>query len=83
MGVKGLSHFNLLCIYLSMKLFFLQGKDNTNLNYQDLSSNSLYCLTYNSFNVNLENLILDQLKIPYLIFYFIFVTSMHDIVLIL
>ena len=30
----------------------------------DLISNSLYCLTYNSFDVNLENLVLDQLIIP-------------------
>ena len=33
-------------------------------NSQDLKSNSLYCLTYSSYDVNLENLALDQLIIP-------------------
>ena len=31
---------------------------------QNLTSNSLYCLTYNSYGVNLENLVLGQLIIP-------------------
>ena len=33
-------------------------------NSQDLTSNSPYCLPYNSYDVNLENLVLDQLIIP-------------------
>ena len=33
-------------------------------NSQDIISNSSYCLPYNSYDVNLENLILDQLIIP-------------------
>ena len=34
------------------------------LNSQDLISNSPYCLQYNSFDVSLENLELDQPIIP-------------------
>ena len=50
---------------------------------QDLNSNSPYCLLYNSCNVSLENLVLDQLIIPWLTFVFILITSLHDIVFIL
>ena len=32
--------------------------------FQDLISNSLYCLPYNSYKVSSENLVLDQLIIP-------------------
>ena len=32
--------------------------------FQYLISNSLYCLLYNSHNLNLENLVLDQLVTP-------------------
>ena len=32
--------------------------------FQDLISNSLYCLPYNSYEVSSENLVLDQLIIP-------------------
>ena len=52
-------------------------------NSQDFISNSPYCLPYNSYDVNLENLVLDQLIIPCLVFYFILITSMLNIVLIL
>ena len=34
---------------------------------KDLISISSYCLSYNSYDASLENLVLDQLKIPYLI----------------
>ena len=34
------------------------------LNSQDLISNSPYCLPYSSYDVSLENLVLDQLLIP-------------------
>ena len=50
---------------------------------EDLISNSFYCLTYNSYDVNLENLVLDQPIIPQLIVYFILITCLLDIVLIL
>ena len=34
------------------------------LNSQDLISNSPYCLPYNCYDVNLENLVLNQPTIP-------------------
>ena len=49
------------------------------LSLQDLS-NSPYCLPYNSVNVNLENLVLDQPIFPLLIFFFIFINCLLDIV---
>ena len=39
-----------------------------------LISNSPYCLPYSSCDVSLENLVLDQLTIPQLIFFFILIT---------
>ena len=53
------------------------------INSQDRISDSPYCLPSNSYDMNLENLVLDQIKIPSLIFYFSLVTSMLDIILIL
>ena len=50
---------------------------------QDLISNSPPCLTYNSHDASLENLVLDQLVIPLLIFFFILNTCLLDNVLIL
>ena len=50
---------------------------------QDLYSNSPYCLLYNSCDIGWENLVLDQLMIPRLIFVFILITCLHDIVSIL
>ena len=50
---------------------------------QDLICNSPYCLLYSSCYVNLENLVLDQLIIPKLIFSSILITCLLDIVLIL
>ena len=45
--------------------------------------NSPYCQPYNSYNFSSENLVLDQLIIPKLIFFFILITYLVDIVLIL
>ena len=50
---------------------------------QDLYSNSPYCLLYNSCDIGWENLVLDQLIILRLIFVFILITYLHDIVSIL
>ena len=47
-------------------------------NSQDLISNSPYCLPNSSCDVSLENLVLDQLIIPYLIFFFILITCLLD-----
>ena len=52
-------------------------------NSQDLLCNSPYCLPYNCYDVNLENLVLNQLTIPELIFFFILITCMLNIVLIM
>ena len=51
-------------------------------NSQDLISNSPYCQPYSSCDVSLENLVLDQLIIPQLIFFFILITCLLDFVLI-
>ena len=48
---------------------------------QDLISNSPYCLPYGSCDVSLENLVLDQLIIPFLRLFFILITCLLDIVL--
>ena len=48
----------------------------------DQICNSPYCQPYNSYNASSENL-LDQIIIPKLIFFFIFITYLVDIVLIL
>ena len=52
-------------------------------NPKDLISNSPKCLPYSSTDVSLENLVLDQLVIHSLIFLFIHITCLHDIVLML
>ena len=52
------------------------------LNSQDLISNSLYCLLYNSYDVSLENLELDQPIIPKLIFFYILISCLLDIIII-
>ena len=48
-----------------------------------LTSNSPYCQPNNSYNVSSENLVLDQPIIPKFIFFFILITCLVDIVLIL
>ena len=53
------------------------------LSLLDQICNFPYCQHYNSYNVSLENLVLDQLIIPKLIFFFILVTYLVDIVLIM
>ena len=45
--------------------------------------NSPYCQPYRSYNVSSENLALDQLIIPKLVFFLILITYLVDIVLIL
>ena len=45
--------------------------------------NSPYYQPYNSYNVSSEDLVFDQLIIPKLIFFFILITHLVDIVLIL
>ena len=52
-------------------------------NSQDLFIKSPFCLQYHSYDVSLENLVLNQLIIPLLIFLFILITYPVDIVLIL
>ena len=53
------------------------------LSLPDQICNSLYCQPYNSYDVSSENLVLDQLIIPKLIFFFILIIYLVDIVLIL
>ena len=45
--------------------------------------NSPYCQLYNSYNVSSQNFVLDQLIIPKSILFFILITNLVDIVLIL
>ena len=52
------------------------------LNSQDLISNSPNCLLYNSYDVTLENLELDQPIIPKLIFFYILISCLLDIIII-
>ena len=51
-------------------------------NSQDLINNSPHCLQYNSYDVSLETLELDQLILSQLILFFILITCLLDIVLI-
>ena len=41
--------------------------------------NSPYCQLYNSYNVSSQNFVLDQLIIPKLILFFILITNLVDI----
>ena len=50
---------------------------------QRMLCNSGRCQPYNFYNVSSENLVLDQLIIPQLIFFFILITYLVDIVLVL
>ena len=61
----------------------LNTKMELTLQLPDQICNSPYCQTYNSYNVSSENLKLDQLIIPKFIFFFILITYLVDIVLIL
>ena len=49
----------------------------------DVISNRPYCLPYSSFDVSLDNLVLDQIKFPKLIFFSFLSTCLLVIVLIL
>ena len=53
------------------------------LQLPDQICNSSYCQPYDSYNVSSENLVLDQLIIPKLIFFSFLITYLVDIVLIL
>ena len=53
------------------------------LSLQDLLSNSPDYLSYNSYDISLENLVSDQLIIPKLILFFFLITYLVDIILIL
>ena len=53
------------------------------LSLPDQICNSPYCQPYNSYNVSYENLELDKLTIPKLIFFFILIIYLVDILLIL
>ena len=46
-------------------------------------TNSPYCLPHNLYDTSLENLELDQPVVPKLIFFFILITCLLDIVLII
>ena len=52
------------------------------LNSQDLISNSPNCLLYNSYDVTLENLELDQPIVPKLIFFYFLISCLLDIIII-
>ena len=71
---KGLSNTKIMLIAFSFIL---------TLQLPDQICNSPYCQSYNSYNVRSENLVLNQLIIPILIFFFILITYLGDIVLIL
>ena len=77
--------FAILCFsnklsYLGMKVaHFMPLKP---FHSQDLITLSPYCLQYNSYGVSLENLVLDQLIIPKLVFFFSLITCLLDIVLV-
>ena len=67
-----------ICSFLSLRT------SKVPFSSQDLISSSLYCLPYSSCDVRSENyLVLDQLIIPLMIFFFILITYLLNIVLIL
>ena len=49
----------------------------------DQICNSPYCQPYNSYNVSSENLVFNQLIIPKLTYFFILITNLVEILLIL
>ena len=49
--------------------------------YWDQICNSPYCQPYDSYNFNSQNLVLDQLIIPKLIFFSVLITYLVDVVL--
>ena len=63
--------------------FIIFLKNVLTLYLPDQICNSLYCQPYNYYNVSSENLVSNQLIIPNLIFFFVLITHLVDIVLIL
>ena len=61
-------YYNLkMCCYFLFKVIKYAGLAHAvfwPFHPQDLIRNSPYCLLYNSYDVNMENLVLDQLMIP-------------------
>ena len=53
-----------------------------NFQFQSLISNSLHCFLYNSDDVRMENLVLDQQANPLIDIFFIVITCQLDITLI-
>ena len=73
----------LKCSFFKETIFFKLPQYHiylTPFNSQDVISNSPYCLPYNLYDGILENLELDQTIIPQLIFFFILITYLFDIV---
>ena len=74
-------YITFFCIYhLILKL---RETNHKPFNSQDLFNNAPYSLPYSFCDVRLENLVLDQLIIPLLIFFYILITCLLDIELIL
>ena len=67
------------------KLIILPGKESclcyvsSPFHYQDLITHSPYYKQYNWYGVSLENLVLDQLIIPKLMFLFFLITFLFDL----
>ena len=68
-----------LCALLSTREYWIKPLRHAwPFHSQDLISNSPYCLLYSSCGVSSENLVLDQLIIPWLIFFCILITCILD-----
>ena len=76
--ISGKKENNYLCLVGLYKHL-----DILTLQLPDQISHSPYCQPYNPYNVSSENLVLDQLIIPKLIFFFILITYLVDIALML
>ena len=64
-------------------VFIDHTKNGLTLQLPDQICNSSYCQPYNSCNVSSENVVLDQLIIPKLIFFFMLITYLADVIWIL
>ena len=79
-GYHNLKHFTHLTWkkkYIAVKMFQLTLKLPCQI------CNSPYSQPYNYYNISSENLVLDQLIIPKFIFFFILITCLVNVVLIL
>lgn len=65
----------------SVIVVFLVSKFFT-ISQPGIINDSPYCLPYNSSDVSPENLVMDPLLNPFLIFFFILITSLLDVALI-